>query len=137
MERQELRDLLLKEAWKGRENSYSPYSNYKVGAAVMGIDGKIYRGCNIENTSYGLSNCAERTAMFNMVSNGCQTFTGIAIVGGEHIGAVPCGACRQVMTEFCESLDTPVYVSGKVGEILESSVREMLPHPFLKDNLTA
>lgn len=132
MTREELRDKLIEEAWEGRKNSYSPYSKFAVGAAVMGADGVIYRGCNIENVSYGLTVCGERTAIFNMVAHGCRTFTALAVVGSGSAEAAPCGACRQVLAEFCESLDTPVYIGDGNGGLLEVTVGEMMPHPFLK-----
>ncbi len=132
MTREELRDKLIEEAWEGRKNSYSPYSNFAVGAAVMGADGVIYRGCNIENVSYGLTVCGERNAVFNMVVHGCRTFTALAVVSAGSADAAPCGACRQVLAEFCESLDTPVYICGGEGGVLETTVGEMMPYPFLK-----
>lgn len=98
---------LLEKAIEARTFSYSPYSHYEVGAALVGEDGKIYTGCNIENASYGPSNCAERTAFFKAVSEGQRKFTAIAIVGGKSGEPVvdccpPCGVCRQVMREFCD-----------------------------------
>lgn len=132
MSKEELKELLVKEAWEGQKNSYSPYSKFPVGAAVMGADGTVYRGCNIENVSYGLTVCGERTAVFNMVAHGCKTFTALAVVSSGNADAAPCGACRQVLAEFCESLDTPVYIAGGDGKILETTVGEMMPYPFLK-----
>ena len=132
MSKEELRDLLIKEAWKGLKNSYSPYSKFPVGAAVMGADGQVYRGCNIENVSYGLTVCGERNAIFNMVVHGCKTFTALAVVTSGKGDAAPCGACRQVMGEFCENLDTPVYIGGGDGEVLETTVGGIMPYPFLK-----
>ena len=90
MNREELRDKLIEEAWEGLKNSYSPYSKFPVGAAVMGADGTVYRGCNIENVSYGLTVCGERTAIFNMVAHGCKTFTALAVVSkGNGDAALP------------------------------------------------
>ena len=125
-------DSLIAQAWAGREKAYAPYSRFKVGAAVLGANGKMYNGCNIENASFGLTNCAERTAIFKMVSDGCQTFTAIAVAAGEDATSAPCGACRQVLLEFCEDLDTMVYDTGANGEILEVSIRELVPYPFMK-----
>ena len=132
MTKEELRDKLIAEAWEGQKNSYSPYSKFPGGAAVMGADGVIYRGCNIENVSYGLTVCGERNAIFNMVMHGCQTYTALAVVCNGNADAAPCGACRQVMGEFCESLDTPVYICGGEGNLLETTVGELMPYPFLK-----
>ena len=97
---------LMQYAVKAREKSYSPYSNFKVGAALLGKSGKVYLGCNIENAAYTPTNCAERTAVFKAVSEGEKEFTAIAIVGGkgEQLASfcAPCGVCRQVLAEFCD-----------------------------------
>ncbi|MGN0402721.1 MAG: cytidine deaminase [Acetatifactor sp.] len=105
MMEQELKKLLVREALKARENAYAPYSGYTVGAALLTKSGKIYRGCNVENASYGATNCAERTAVFKAVSEGEREFAAIAITGSmkgklpaEY--AYPCGICRQVLGEF-------------------------------------
>ena len=97
---------LVDRAIEYRLAAYAPYSRFKVGAAVLGTDGKIYGGCNIENASFGLTNCAERTAFFKAVSEGEREFAAIAIVGGPKENppvdyCYPCGVCRQVMAEFC------------------------------------
>lgn len=96
---------LMTEAQKARENSYSPYSHFRVGAALLTKSGKVYTGCNIENAAYSATNCAERTAIFKAVSEGERDFEAIAIVGGKEGEAArfcaPCGVCRQVMAEFC------------------------------------
>jgi cytidine deaminase len=125
------KEELVNLAWKARENAYCPYSHYMVGAAVIGINGKVYTGCNIENASYGMTVCAERTAIFCMVADGCKKFTALAVVGGSDGDGAPCMACRQVMTEFCESLDTPMYNSGPSGIIYEHPIREICPFPFM------
>lgn len=125
------KEQLIAAAWKARENSYSPYSKFKVGAAVLGADGKLYTGCNIENASYGMTVCAERTAIFKMVSEGCKKFTALAVVGGNDEDGAPCLACRQVMTEFCAGWDTPVYVSGPSHTIWEHTMEEICPFPFV------
>lgn len=95
---------LIEKAMQAREMSYSPYSHFKVGAALLCKNGKIYTGCNIENSAYGPSNCAERTAIFKAVSEGKRDFEAIAIVGGVNKLEMcyPCGVCRQVIAEFCE-----------------------------------
>ena len=98
---------LVKIALDARHRAYTPYSNFKVGAALLTKDGKVFRGCNIENAAYGSTMCAERTAIFKAVSEGHTDFRAIAIVGGPADGepielCPPCGSCRQVMAEFCE-----------------------------------
>lgn len=94
---------LMQAAIEARENSYSPYSGFRVGAALLCRDGKVYTGCNIENSAYGPTNCAERTAVFKAVSEGEREFSAIAIAGGREELEIcyPCGVCRQVMAEFC------------------------------------
>lgn len=124
------KEQLIQAAWKARENSYAPYSKFKVGAAVLGVDGKVYTGCNIENASYGMTVCAERTAIFKMVSEGCKKFAALAVVGGADGDGAPCLACRQVMTEFCQGWDTPVYVSGPSQTIWTHTMEEICPFPF-------
>lgn len=131
MDQQQLIEL----AWQSAEKAYAPYSHWQVGAAVLGEDGKIYSGCNIENASYGLTNCAERTAIFNMVSQGCLHFTAIAVVSGDTCNGYPCGACRQVMSEFAQSGEVPVYISGRDGSCLATTVGQLLPYAFEKETV--
>ncbi len=128
----EIKQELITLATKAQQNSYSPYSKFKVGAAVLGEDGVIYSGCNIESVSYGLTVCGERTAIFNMVSSGCKKFTAICVIAAENPeGSAPCGACRQVIAEFCKDLKTtPVIVAGTNGNYLEYTVAELLPLAF-------
>ncbi len=120
---------LLTAAKKAAENAYSPYSGYKVGAAVLGADGKVYTGCNVENASYGATNCAERTAIFNMVSQGCTQITEMAVYCGAGSSCMPCGVCRQVISEFTA---TPNILIHTLGSELQKSftVNELLPHAF-------
>ncbi len=125
------KEELIALAWEAREKAYCPYSQFMVGAAVLGEDGKVYTGCYIENASYGMTVCAERTAIFKMVSEGCRKFTALAVVGGGDGDSAPCLACRQVMTEFCESWQTPVYVSGPSGTIYTHTMEEICPLPFV------
>ena len=118
-----------------RKKAYAPYSRFKVGAAVLGSDGVIYGGCNIENASYGLTNCAERTAIFKMVSEGCLTFKAIAVVGGDPDPGTsgPCGACRQVISEFREDVNTtPIIEAGQNGTYFAEPVISFYPRPFMK-----
>lgn len=125
---------LIKAALKAREMAYTPYSHYAVGAALLARDGSIYQGGNIENASYGATNCAERTAIFKAVSEGCRDFAAIAIAGGiegcdptEY--AYPCGICRQVMQEFAGE-DFRVIVAKSVSEYKEYLLKELLPYGF-------
>lgn len=128
---------LIREALEAREASYSPYSNYMVGAALLTKNGRVYRGCNIENTSYSPTNCAERTAFFKAVSEGEREFAAIAIVGGprgakkeELPYAYPCGVCRQVMMEFCSPAEFRVLTAKSETEYLACTLNELLPHGF-------
>ena len=127
-------DILIKEAMKAREMAYAPYSHYLVGAALVVPSGKIYTGCNVENASYGLTNCAERTAIFKAVSEGQRHIDAIAIVGGtilETDYAYPCGACRQVMAEFLpESGDISVIVAKSETDYKTFELSELLPNTF-------
>ena len=125
------KEELMELAFKARENAYCPYSHYKVGAAVLGINGKVYTGCNIENASYGLTVCAERNAIFSMVGDGCLKFVALAMATADDEDSAPCLACRQVMTEFCESFDTPVYCSGLKRNIFTHTMKELCPLPFV------
>lgn len=121
---------LIAAAREAAENAYCPYSKYPVGAAVLAIGGRVFTGCNIENASYGLSNCAERTAVFKAVSEGCREFIAIAICGGTKKPAYPCGACRQVLAEFCEP-DMPVFIASLRGKkIIATTVGKLLPFSF-------
>lgn len=119
---------LLKEAKKAMELAYAPYSKFKVGAAVLTKDGRIYSGCNIENAAYGATNCAERTAIFKAVSEGTREFEKIAIVSSSEDLTFPCGICRQVMSEFMP--EGKVILENTKGEISEYSVNELLPSSF-------
>ena len=140
MEQQE-KQALAREALSARKRAYAPYSQYRVGAALLGTNGTIYLGCNIENSSYGATNCAERTAFFKAVSEGCLTFKGIAIAGGPEEEedklsdyAYPCGICRQVMAEFCKE-DFEILVVKAADEFETYSLGQMLPSSFTGDKL--
>jgi len=109
--------------------AYAPYSNFLVGAAVIADDGKIYTGCNIENSSYGLSNCAERTAIFKAISEGAKKIKAIAVIGNTLQPISPCGACRQVLLEFADT-NILVILANTEGEIKEFSLEELLPYSF-------
>lgn len=129
-------NLLFNEALIARENSYSPYSKFKVGACALLKNGKIYRGCNIENSSYGLSNCAERTTLFKLYSDGYNKndVVAFAIIGSTEGPISPCGACRQVMSELL-NLDCPVYLFNLDHKLKKTTVSELLPYSFSKEDL--
>jgi cytidine deaminase len=128
-----VRDLLLQAARWAARNAYCPHSHYPVGAAVLMADGQIYTGCNVENASYGLTLCAERVAISKAVSHGNRAFAALAVVGGTpKKPAFPCGACRQVMSEFMSS-ELPVYIAPlKSGKPQSSTVGTLLPCAFEK-----
>lgn len=130
---------LIEQAIDARTRAYTPYSHFKVGAALLTKDGKIFKGCNIENAAYTPSNCAERTAIFKAVSEGEREFAAIAIVGsmeGETntLPTGPCGVCRQVMAEFC-SLDMPVIIAKTPEDYVQMTLGELLPLSFGPANL--
>ena len=123
---------LIQAAIEMRKQSYSPYSNFAVGAAVLSNDGYIYGGCNIENASYGLTNCAERTAIFNAVSDGKRNISAIAIVADTDRPCSPCGACRQVIGEF----KIPCIIMANLkGEYKMVTLEELLPFSFSNTDL--
>ena len=114
---------LLQLAIQARKHSYAPYSNFQVGAALLAYDGSTFTGCNVENASFGLTNCAERTAVFKAVSQGIKKFSAIAIITDN--GSAPCGACRQVLNEFSPNMN--IYLGDKNGELLrEVQLQELL-----------
>lgn len=128
------KEELIAEAFKAMENSYAPYSKYHVGAALQTADGKIFWGANIENASYGATNCAERSAIFAAYSNGYRkdTIRALAIVSDGEYLAGPCGICRQVLSELIEQ-DTPIYLSNG-RDTMETNIAELLPLQFgMKD----
>ena len=126
-------DELVKIALSAREQAYVPYSGFKVGAAVQGKSGRIYSGCNIENASYGLSNCAERTAIFKAVSEGEQELIAIAVVADTPGPVSPCGACRQVMAEFGIR---EIMLTNLRGERRAVTIEELLPFSFAKGDFS-
>lgn len=138
------KENLIKNAFKARERAYAPYSGFAVGAALLTKEGKIYTGCNVENASYGATNCAERTAVFKAVSEGEKEFAAIAIVGGKADTpkgaaladyAYPCGVCRQVLQEFCDK-DFHVLVAKSTEDYKEYLFEEILPFGFGGENLS-
>ncbi len=129
-------EALIKEAISAREMSYSPYSKYRVGASLLCENGKIFRGANIENSSYSETVCAERVAFLTAINSGERDFKAICIVGGANeiaAFAYPCGACRQVMSEFCSGDFEIVLYNGKETKIYK--LNELLPNSFSKENI--
>ena len=124
-------DELIASAKAAREQAYAPYSNFKVGAALLGKSGRVYTGCNVENAAYGPSMCAERTAIFKAVSEGEREFEAIAVVTEN--GVSPCGTCRQVMMEFAP--DMTVFISNTRGNTRITTVRDLLPDGFTPNHL--
>lgn len=125
---------LAKIAIDARENAYVPYSKFKVGAAVITEDNSIYTGCNIENASYGATNCAERTAIFKAVSEGHKKIKAIAIVGDMSTHTYPCGICRQVIVEFATK-DIKIILVKNEDEYVIKTMEEILPGAFTKEDL--
>ena len=129
----DIHDKLIEAALKAMDYSYAPYSDFNVGAALLGKSGKIYTGCNIENSSFSVTNCAERTALFKAVSEGETEFEAIAVMGGKHGAAddfcPPCGVCRQALFEFC-SEDFKVILAKRNCEYKEYNLGDILPLVF-------
>ena len=127
-------DALVQAAFRAAGNAYAPYSGYRVGAALLTADGTVYTGCNVENASYPLGNCAERTAVFKAVSDAKRDFTALAVAALPPEGVAldyctPCGACRQVLAEFCGE-EFPVYCARRPEEYRQFTLGELLPHSF-------
>jgi cytidine deaminase len=125
------REELIRQALAARERAYAPYSNYKVGAALVGKSGRIYTGCNVENAVYPLSICAERAAVFHSVCAGEREFIALAVATAN--GGSPCGSCRQVLREF--GADIVVLIADATGTYRETTVAELLPNSFSADDL--
>lgn len=124
---------LVKEAMKAKAFAYVPYSNFQVGAAVVTKSGKVYTGCNVENASYGATNCAERTALFKGISEGDRDFEAIAVVSSSDEFTPPCGICRQVLAELMP--EGTIILANHSGEIREYSIEDLLPLSFTKKDL--
>ncbi|MCS7175552.1 cytidine deaminase [Pseudothermotoga sp.] len=118
---------LIEKAIEAMNRAYAPYSNFKVGAALLTKSGKIFVGCNVENASFGLTICAERVAIFSAVTAGETQFEKLVIVADTNLPVSPCGACRQVMSEFG---DFEVLLTNRRGDIMKTRVSELLPHAF-------
>jgi cytidine deaminase len=127
------KDLLIEAAKQARENAHAPYSNFRVGAALRSSSGRIFGGCNVENATYGLTMCAERVAIFKAVSEGERGFRAIAVITDTDALTPPCGACRQLIWEFCG--DIPVSLANLKGKIEVVQMRELFPRPFDDSNL--
>src|SRR5882762_3715006 len=123
-----MRPDLAAKAAAARENAFAPYSGFKVGAALETKDGRIYTGCNIENVSYGLTVCAERVALWKALSEGAREFRQIAIVTDDVAVTPPCGACRQLLWEYCG--DIPVHLHSLMGLDAVHQLADLFPHPF-------
>ncbi|MCI4623981.1 cytidine deaminase [Priestia megaterium] len=119
---------------KAREMAYVPYSKFKVGAALLTKDGKVYRGCNIENAAYSMCNCAERTALFKAYSEGDKEYAALAVVADTDRPVSPCGACRQVISELCPK-EMKVILTNLKNDIQELTVEELLPGAFSSEDL--
>jgi len=124
---------LITAAKKAKLKAYAPYSNFRVGAAIRTKSGKVYTGCNIENSSYGLTICAERTAIFKAISEGEKEFTAIAVASDDKDFCPPCGACRQVLMDLAPSID--FIMIDKSGDQKVVALKELFPIPFGPDHL--
>ena len=121
-------DPLIDAALAARLNAYAKFSNFQVGAAIEDIDGRIHTGCNVENATYGLTLCAERVAVFKAISEGVRKFRRVAVVADTDTLTPPCGACRQILWEFCG--DVPVMLVNLHGKTETYQLRDLLPKPF-------
>lgn len=128
-------DSAVEAAIRARENAFAPFSKFKVGAAVLLRDGSIVSGCNVENASYGLTICAERVAVFKAISEGARPgdFAGVVVATDAAVLTPPCGACRQILWEFCG--DVPVVLVNLRGERREFVMKQLLPEAFDVSNL--
>jgi cytidine deaminase len=126
-------ELLITAATQARENAHAPYSNFRVGAALRGSSGRIFGGCNVENATYGLTICAERVAIFKAISEGERGFSAVAVVTDAERLTPPCGACRQLIWEFCG--DVPVTMANLAGKRETTQMKELFPRPFDDSNL--
>ena len=119
---------LVDEARKARENAVAPFSKFRVGAALRTVEGKVYRGCNVENCTYGLTVCAERVALLTALAAGERKFTAVAVVTQSEEPSTPCGPCRQLMWEYCGDID--VTLANLTGRRVEYKLSTLFPHPF-------
>ena len=126
-------EALMSAAKQARENAHAPYSNFRVGAALRATSGRIFGGCNVENAPYGLTICAERVAIFKAISEGERGFDAIAVVTDTEALTPPCGACRQLIWEFCG--DVPVVMGNLQGKVELLQMRDLFPKPFDSSSL--
>lgn len=126
-------EALAQAAIAARELAYAPYSRFKVGAAVLGVDGRIYTGCNVENVTFGLTTCAEQVAIMKAVSEGCRGFVAVAVCTETDPPATPCGLCRQMMVEFADDLD--ILLATPAGVRARTTLRAIMPHAFRPTDL--
>jgi cytidine deaminase len=119
---------LIEEAKKARENAVAPFSKFKVGAALVTAEGKVFHGCNVENCTYGLTVCAERVALLSALAAGERKFTAIAVVTQSDQPGTPCGPCRQLMWEYCGDID--IALANLKGDRNDYKLSELFPHPF-------
>ena len=130
------KEELILEAIEAMKKSYSPYSKFAVGAAILTKDGRVFHGTNIENASYGLAMCAERNAIFNAYCNGVnyEEIEALAIVANSPEPVSPCGSCRQVIYELCP-VDTKIYLANTNGDFIETNIESLLPYAFKADDM--
>ena len=121
-------NALIAAALAVRENAFAPFSKFKVGAAVEDADGEIHTGCNVENATYGLTMCAERVAVFKAISEGARQFRRIAVAADTEVLTPPCGACRQILWEFCGDIE--IVLVNPRGKIETWRLKELFPRPF-------
>jgi cytidine deaminase len=121
-------DALLEAALRARENAHAPFSNFKVGAALEDDSGRIHTGCNVENATYGLTVCAERVAVFKAVSEGARSFTRMAVAADTQVLTPPCGACRQILWEFCGDIE--LVLVNLAGRTERFRLKDLFPRPF-------
>lgn len=126
-------DHLIAVAKQSRENAHAPFSNFRVGAALRATSGRVFGGCNVENATYGLTVCAERIAIFKGISEGERGFDAVAVVADTDTLTPPCGACRQLIWEFCG--DVPVILANLKGKIEVIQMGDLFPRPFDSSNL--
>lgn len=127
---------LMELAKQAREKAYTPYSHFKVGAALLDSEGRVHLGCNVENAAYSPTNCAERTALFRAIADGCEarSFKAIAVIGDTSTPITPCGVCRQVLVELCGP-NMPVYMGNLNGDFVQTTIGELLPGAFDQTSL--
>lgn len=126
-------ERLIRYARRAKRHSHAPFSRFHVGAALLARNGKIYTGCNVENSSYGLTMCAERTAFFKAISEGVRKFKAIAVVSDDDGYTSPCGACRQVILDLAGNID--VVLANRRGNVRVFTLNDLLPHPFTASDL--